>query len=134
MTLQQSGRGIDMHTPWGKSDYSERFAPGIVFYGTSSHGGIHLSPARVAGMIPELLAANVASGYGEQWYEEDCAVALVALSFPEVPRFAQWVTEARGDHYRGPLACAERYWPDAVAACRDEIERRAAAVPVPLAV
>ena len=62
-------------TPWGASDYQERIAPGIIFYGTPSHGGYHLSPTLQARM-PECL--RIESG----WYEEDCDWARVPVAFP----------------------------------------------------
>ena len=54
-------------------------APGIMEYGTPSHGGIHVSATRLAQM-PESWRESFA---GDGWYEEDCDWALVALAFPE---------------------------------------------------
>ena len=64
-------------TPWGTSDHSEKVAPGIIFYGTPSHGGYHLSPKRNAKVAEPLRRKD-------GWYEEDCDYARVLLTFPEL--------------------------------------------------
>jgi hypothetical protein len=64
-------------TPWGKADYEKVYAEGIVFYGTPSHGGFQLDHERNAKVHPALRERG---GY----YEEDCAWAKVAFTFPEV--------------------------------------------------
>jgi len=65
-----------IHTPWGLADQEKPYADGIVFYGTPSHGGLKLDPER---------NAKVHSALREHdgWYEEDCAWAKVAFTFPE---------------------------------------------------
>lgn len=63
-------------TPWGQADYAKELAPGIVFYGTPSHGGIHLERYRQAAM-PAGLKRDT------PWYEEDCDYNRVLLAFPE---------------------------------------------------
>lgn len=65
------------YTPWGKADYEKVYAEGIVFYGTPSHGGFKLDHERNAKVHPALRERG---GY----YEEDCAWAKVAFTFPEV--------------------------------------------------
>ncbi len=62
-------------TPWGVADYETTFAPGIVFYTTPSHGGFRLDAA-LNRVVPAQVRAD------DQWYEEDCAWAIVALCFP----------------------------------------------------
>lgn len=64
-------------TPWGTSDYSKKIARGVVFYGTPSHGGYHLSPTMNA-KVPGALRNP------KGWYEEDCDWAIVAYVFPEL--------------------------------------------------
>ena len=66
---------MSTNTPWGPSQDSKEIAPGIVFYSTASHGGIHLAPT---------LNAQVADVWRreEGWYEEDCDWAIVAFTFP----------------------------------------------------
>lgn len=76
-------------TPWGPAASIERLAPGIVAVTTASHGGFWLSPQRTRLMPPALMATGgVGAPYegagGSSWWEEDCAVALVVLAFPEV--------------------------------------------------
>ena len=44
-------RKESVHTPWGQSDYSKELADGIVFHGTPSHGGIHLSRQRQSHLL-----------------------------------------------------------------------------------
>lgn len=69
-----------MNTPWGQSDSSKQIARGIVFYGTPSHGGIHVSPTRLAEM-PDYLRNGTWAGEG--WFEEDEDWARVAVAFPQ---------------------------------------------------
>jgi hypothetical protein len=67
-------------TPWGHSDSSEKFAPGIIFYSTPSHGGFHLSEKKLKEMPPVLRAiAHPRDG----WFEEDSSWCAVPLSFPQ---------------------------------------------------
>jgi hypothetical protein len=75
-----------MDTPWGPSQTSKEYAPGIVFYSTASHGGFRLSEARVATM-PKCLREFVPFG-GKQsgsgmWLEEDCDWSIAAIAFPQ---------------------------------------------------
>ncbi len=70
-----------VETPWGLADHVTEIAPGIVSYSTPSHGGIHLSPARLAAMPKPLRDFRPWAGLG--WYEEDCDWAVVALAFPQ---------------------------------------------------
>jgi len=37
-------------TPWGLSQTARQLTPGIMIYSTAGHGGIHLSPARMAAL------------------------------------------------------------------------------------
>lgn len=62
------------NTPWGKSQSKTKYAPGINFYSTASHGGIKLSAGKNA-EIPEYMR-NV-----NGWYEEDCEWAKVVVFF-----------------------------------------------------
>src|ERR1035438_5453954 len=68
---------VSTSTPWGPSQQSKSYGPGIVSYSCAGHGGFHVSPTLNAAM-PDYLR------YPEGWYEEDCAWALVALAFPPV--------------------------------------------------
>ena len=62
-------------TPWGKADYVKKYAAGIIWYSTPSHGGFHVCPTKNL-QIPEYM--REAGG----WYEEDCDWAIVATIFP----------------------------------------------------
>ena len=70
-----------IHTPWGVPDFVKEIAPGITCYSTPSHGGYHLSDARVASMPKPLREFKPWAGHG--WYEEDCDWSIVALAFPQ---------------------------------------------------
>jgi len=72
-------------TPWGKPDGIAEIADGITFYSTPSHGGFHLSADRLAKIDPRAraCAAKWSHGFGESWFEEDCAASAVVLAFPE---------------------------------------------------
>lgn len=64
-------------TPWGMSDYKKKYAIGINFYGTPSHGGYKVSDKKNQ-MIPDYMR-NL-----NGWYEEDCEWAKVVVCFPDV--------------------------------------------------
>lgn len=73
-------------TPWGIADYVLERAPGIIEIGTPSHGGFWLSPERLAS-IPEggrRFAAKWSHGWGDAWFEEDCASLQVFAAFPDL--------------------------------------------------
>lgn len=65
-----------MWTPWGKADSIYKHARGIIFYGTPSHGGIHVS-AKKNLLIPEYMRKD------DGWYEEDCDWSIPGVVFPE---------------------------------------------------
>lgn len=67
------------HTPWGQAQTINVIAPGITHVTTASHGGIHLSPERMAQMPAEYQDTWA----GGPWFEEDCDWAKVAVTFPE---------------------------------------------------
>ncbi len=75
-----------VHTPWGPSQTIQEIAPGITLYSTASHGGFHLSEARVASMPKHLRDfipfGGTQSGPG-RWFEEDADWSVVALAFPQ---------------------------------------------------
>ena len=56
---------VGMRTPWGRADFVEILAEGIVSVNTPSHGGIKLSRERQAAMPPSMRCDG-------GWYEEDC--------------------------------------------------------------
>ena len=61
-------------TPWGSSQNTTVYDEGIEFHSTSSHGGFKLSPERNIKVHRSLRAAD-------GFYEEDCAWAIVAITF-----------------------------------------------------
>jgi len=62
-------------TPWGTSQGATFYAEGIECHSTAGHGGFKLSAERNRSVHPLL---RVRGG----WYEEDCAWAIVAFTFP----------------------------------------------------
>lgn len=74
------------NTPWGKSQSSDKVAPGIVWYTTASHGGFHLSKKRIEQMPEPYRSFKPFAGEG--WYEEDCDWAIVCLCFTK--EWTEW--------------------------------------------
>ena len=70
-----------MQTPWGESDGQEHIADGITFHTTPGHGGIHLSPYRLKAVEQRFPDFTPFVGKGP-FFEEDCDVAVVMLTFP----------------------------------------------------
>lgn len=62
-------------TPWGVSQGATVYADGIESHSTAGHGGFKLSAERDR-KVHSLLRADGG------WYEEDCAWAIVAITFP----------------------------------------------------
>jgi len=79
------------YSPWGAVQTQRTIADGIVQVSTASHGGIHLSPSRVA-KVKEKFPNFVPFSGKFEWYEEDCDVAIVVATFPEY--FAESVAMA----------------------------------------
>lgn len=72
-----------MNTPWGQSQSIDVLAHGIKHVTTAGHGGYWVPKAALS-RIPAAHRAYAAKWSGsEQWYEEDCAWACVALAFPD---------------------------------------------------
>lgn len=72
-----------MMTPWGRAQTHENIGRGIMHVTTAGHGG-YFVPEYMLGSIPENRRNFAAAWSGsEQWYEEDCAWAAVALAFPD---------------------------------------------------
>jgi len=70
-------------TPWGRSDGPGDLVgtEGIRFYSTPSHGG-YFVPRRLVGRVPMTVRARCAIiRMDGDWYEEDCAAAVVAHVF-----------------------------------------------------
>jgi uncharacterized protein DUF7007 len=93
-------------TPWGTADHVKRYAEGVTFYGTPSHGGFKLAPKQNA-RVPEALRKASFCGNGERgWYEEDCDWNIVAFVFPELftPAEAVGAREYVKNHYPAAFA------------------------------
>jgi hypothetical protein len=81
--VTSTGHRAPMGTPWGRADYMEPVADGIMLVMTPRHGGFHLSPERNA-QVPKRWRAASFNGLAWQgWYEEDCDWCIVVLTFPE---------------------------------------------------
>lgn len=73
-------------TPWGPAQEATELAPGVTVYSTAGHGGIHLSEERNALVKKKYrrFAALWSKGWGDAWYEEDCAALAVVATYPEL--------------------------------------------------
>ena len=69
------------NTPWGSADHKHAQAPGLVWVSTPGHGGIWMSPARLASFRQAF--PNFCGYAGLPWLEEDCDWAMAALAFPD---------------------------------------------------
>jgi hypothetical protein len=69
--------GCPKNSPWGPVDHGERFAEGVFFVSTPSHGGFKLE-AKHNVLIP---AAFRREG---GWYEEDCDAAIPMFFMPQL--------------------------------------------------
>ena len=67
-------------SPWGPVQGGTKLAPGIWSVYTAGHGGIWLSPARMALMPEGMVETNYSWG---PWFEEDSDWALVAAIYPD---------------------------------------------------
>lgn len=107
MIFQNSPKPIKC--PWGQIQDAKEFMPGVWSVGTASHGGLLLSPERMAAM-PAVLKCNVYGGGNA--FEEDCEWALVAAAWPQEfgaaqPNAMQYVgMTLQGETY----AKAGAYW------------------------
>ena len=71
-------------SPWGTIDSVHAIGQGIVGIGTARHGGLFVPHAQLHA-IPQAWQDYAARFTGHaQYFEEDCASALVALSFPDL--------------------------------------------------
>ena len=73
-----------MPSPWGKVDYIFKIAPGVMWVGTPSHGGL-LVGKKVA--RDKLSAKAIECAFPGAWaqyiaFEEDCAYALALYECP----------------------------------------------------
>lgn len=81
--LQRKGE-FTRSTPWGWADHYENLGQGIFNVQTASHGGFFV-PLCMLGCIPQAQREWAKKWSGsEQWYEEDCCWACVAVAFPDL--------------------------------------------------
>ncbi len=71
-------------TPWGTSVDRAVYSDAIHFYSTPSHGGFRVMGAALDLIPPAWRAYAKRWGGSENWYEEDCAWAAVAVTFPDL--------------------------------------------------
>jgi hypothetical protein len=71
-----------MNTPWGQSQVIEKIAEGIDFVSTAGHGGMKLSADNNAKVPLSWREASFKQQGLQGWYEEDCDVAMVMITFP----------------------------------------------------
>lgn len=67
-------------TPWGTADSAMKYATGIVFYGTSSHGGLYVAKGVAMKMLSKQALKFAAQYYGGAfWFEEDADINVAFL-------------------------------------------------------
>ncbi len=71
------------HTPWGYADQYSNLGQGMFSVSTPSHGGIFVPEEYLHCISPEGRADAARWSGSEQWYEEDCCWAHVAIAFPD---------------------------------------------------
>ena len=69
-------------TPWGRAEDVTTYGPGVQFYSCPDHGGFQLNEQRRRAV--ERLFPRCVPVIAHEWFEEDCAWALVALAFPSL--------------------------------------------------
>ena len=95
---------IGSATPWGAADSVDVIAEGITRVGTPSHGGIHLSQARLDS-IPEWGRKGHSGFTPPEWFEEDAEVVYVWLAFPELFPIQQGAALNTARQYYPQLLC-----------------------------
>lgn len=76
----------NIKTPWGLSDGGVQVAPGLVFYNTPGHGGLHVSGANLKSVPPACQRYARKWSGSASWYEEDIAITLTAVIWPDIAR------------------------------------------------
>lgn len=70
---------MDIETPWGKAQTIDRVTDGILIVSTASHGGILLTPERLATMPNDMRRPLYLERYAP--FEEDCDWCMPVLVF-----------------------------------------------------
>lgn len=106
-----------MHTPWGQSHTTDRYAPGFVSVDTSSHGGFRLSETFADAVGLSEAARNAATYHWKghaYWYEEDCDWNVLTIELPQYAdkMFAYMDDSARKDPRAYSLLVLSQYKPE----------------------
>lgn len=81
-----------MSTPWGVADHIDHLGDGIMVVTTPGHGGAFVPNNMLSKVDPRGRADAKKWSGSENWYEEDCCIAWVAIAFPE--KFSPEMVEA----------------------------------------
>jgi hypothetical protein len=82
--MTATARAPRVETPWGVAQNVRPVGPdGIFSADTSTHGGYYVPSALLDKIDPRGRADAKRWSGSENWYEEDCCWAWVALAFPE---------------------------------------------------
>jgi len=103
-------------SPWGRIQHAYTVAPGIFLASTSGHDGVKLDRERNALVDPLWRKPG-------GWYEGDCEWAIVALTFPSVPYFAEAVGPDNETRIHYALRSAKNYRPEDLAAVFPRLDR-----------
>jgi len=89
--MQTAKQYKPLETPWGLSQTVEYIsgndtggATGVLFVTTASHGGYYVPRDQLHKITAERRAYAARWSGSEQWYEEDCAAAIIPVSFLEL--------------------------------------------------
>ena len=103
-------------TPWGMSDNNRKYAPGINYYSTPSHGGFKVSSGKLSKM-PDALRKLAEPREG--WFEQDCAAAAVIVAFKEffsadefteaIKTLKNWYPDTFEEYYNTKIPEGESY-------------------------
>ena len=98
------------HSPWGQIDYAEELLPGMWQVSTPSHGGIWLSPERMADVPKPMRDARFMQE--GNWFEED-QDALIPLTLFPAPQYADRQDKIPG-YFERAFPALVQYLPQAV--------------------
>lgn len=82
--MRQPTKGGD--SPWGTIQDVEVLEDGVLFCSTAGHGGVWLSPEKLAKVRRALLAPSDFYKAGSPWFEEDCEILRVYCAFPHLSK------------------------------------------------
>lgn len=71
-------------SPWGPIQTINRVEDGILSVSTAGHGGLWLSPERLAAMPAHLKRPTTFYKRGSPWFEEDVEILRVQVAFPDI--------------------------------------------------